>query len=167
MCGEELPASAYAHRFGALAVMSPPIPSTSSSPKFRAEETASLSGSIAFFNDTDHDMPVATHVQFSPSRALPTGGRPSLLISIHDFGDFQFNIPEETAAGNYNGPLLHRLRKPLHLHVGEDSDGNRGIIGRRVTMYRVPSSAADRTPTTVLAEGIVGYNSLPRVEALL
>ncbi|CAK7229300.1 hypothetical protein SCUCBS95973_007174 [Sporothrix curviconia] len=110
MCGDELPASAYAHRFGALAVMSPPI---------------------------------------------------------SDFGDVQLSVPEAPIAGHRCGPLLHRLREPLHLHVGEDQNGNRGIIGRRVSMYRVPASAADRTPATVVAEGIVGYNSLPRMEASL
>lgn len=60
--------------------------------------------------------------------------------------------------------LLHQLRKPLHLHVGEDQDGNPGIIGRRVTMY---ASAAEQTPAIVVAKGIVGYNSLPRMESSL
>ncbi|CAK7272218.1 hypothetical protein SEPCBS119000_005008 [Sporothrix epigloea] len=137
MCGDELPVSAYAHRFGALAVMSPAVSTPSST---SPGEVASLSGSIAFYNDTDHDSSVATHCS--------------------DFDDVQLDVPEAPMA-----PLLRRLRKPLHLHVGEDQDGNRGIIGRRVTMYA--SSDADQIPATAVAEGIVGYNSLPRMESSL
>lgn len=84
-----------------------------------------------------------------------------------DFGDLSLDIPEPPTVTNAaSTPILYRLREPLHLHVGEDRDGNRGIIGRRVTMCRVPSSGS-LSPTMAVAEGIVGFNSLPRAEAAL
>ena len=60
-------------------------------------------------------------------------------------------------------PLDLRLTRPLHLHVGQDEDGNDGIIGRKISVCASKSPA--ETPIRVLAEGIVGFNHLPRVSS--
>lgn len=84
-----------------------------------------------------------------------------------DFGDVRLDVPETSATTiHHYGPVLHRLREPLHLHVGEDRLGNKGIIGRRVTMYHVPPSTSDRTLAMAVSEGIVGFNSLPTEASL-
>ncbi|KIH92012.1 hypothetical protein SPBR_03377 [Sporothrix brasiliensis 5110] len=83
-----------------------------------------------------------------------------------DFGDVQFDETQVSTTSPC-GSVLHRLMEPVHLHVGRDRDGNIGIIGRRVTMYRVPPSAPYRTHAIPVSEGIVGFNSLPRRDASL
>lgn len=58
------------------------------------------------------------------------------------------------------------LRTPLYLHVGPDKNGNNGIIGRRVALWSQSPDSDEHPPTNhattrMLAEGIVGFNSLP------
>ncbi|OAA56540.1 hypothetical protein SPI_07547 [Niveomyces insectorum RCEF 264] len=202
MCGEELPASAYADRFGALAVLSSPMasPDTSvdASPRSTPDDCWAFSGRIAFFNDNDNDCQVATHMRFSPSQPLDPRRSGFLSVHIHGFGDVSHlaasggpahvtsdsttSLQTASDAGSLDhasttaavpatchgpGPVLQRLTQPLYLHVGDDQHGNKGIIGRRITMHCAPSSANRSSSSTVVAEGIVGYNSLPRPVAAL
>lgn len=57
--------------------------------------------------------------------------------------------------GNFKASLDVRLKQPLYLHVGDDAQGNAGIIGRRISLHAAEG-------TRLVAEGIVGYNHLPR-----
>ncbi|EPE08622.1 hypothetical protein F503_04209 [Ophiostoma piceae UAMH 11346] len=176
MCGNDLPASAYAHRFGALAIMRPSaqtlsalssssaVSSPSSSPKRDLEQLSPLAGSVSFFNENDHGCHIATHVHFSPSGAVPSC---PLLLSIGSSGSFgsiaiTLDPSKETRS--------IRLSRPLHLHVGDDKDGNQGIIGHKITMQYGDTPAGRWTPAdhmaTTMAEGIVGFNSLPQKDAL-
>lgn len=93
---------------------------------------------------------------------------PSANTASSEFGDL--SVPHDQSRdvsgaislwpeGSQTGPILHRLEQPLHLHVGQDQHGNKGIIGRRVTVCCAESE--DGLPTRVLAEGIVGYNACP------
>lgn len=165
MCGKELPASAYAHRYGAVAIMSPSpshSPSASatsspdSSPMMGPDQVTSLAGSVNLFNESDPDCSVATHVSFSPTGVVPMC---PLLLSIGSsgyFGSISMTLDPSTETQSV------RLEKPLYLHVGDDQDGKKGIIGHKITMqYRGGSG----NQAITLAEGIVGYNFLPKTGA--
>ena len=153
MCGNDLPVSAYAHRFGALAVMNSPAQSVSSS------SSSVVAGTISFFNEIDHGCHIATHVRFSPSGPVPVCPLILNIGSSGSFGSIAFTLDpsEETQS--------LRLARPLHLHVGYDRDGNQGIVGHKITM-QYGGTPADHMAIT-MAEGIVGFNSLPQRDALL
>lgn len=74
MCGGNEKDLFDPRRFGALAVVKAGPVSQSD---FSSED---LSGQVTFFNDTDHDSHVATHVRFTPNR--PRGSCLDLDLTI-------------------------------------------------------------------------------------
>ncbi|KAH6641306.1 hypothetical protein F5144DRAFT_618869 [Chaetomium tenue] len=165
MCGPETPSSTP--RIGARVDLSSP------------SGRGSL-GNLLFLNPTSPSSAHATHVRFfQPATAKPTTSckspfdDDSLLVSIHLTGDLtkpladaglmqQFTLrspPSSTPSSPINSPHDDgvpngyfeetALGAALSLQVGSD-----GIIGRRVSMRRGEE---------LLADGIVGFNSLPVV----
>ncbi|KAK3297139.1 uncharacterized protein B0H64DRAFT_119095 [Chaetomium fimeti] len=154
MCGPETPSSTP--RIGARVDLSSPT------------GRGSL-GNLLFLNPTSPSSVHATHVRFFHP-AQPAASNPlddSLLVSIHMTGDLtkpladaglmqQFTLHRPNTASNNSphddglgGFEETALGAALSLQVGSD-----GIIGRRVTMRRGEE---------LLADGIVGFNSLPVV----
>lgn len=165
MCGPETPSSTP--RIGARVDLSSPT-------------GRGILGNLLFLNPTSPSSAHATHVRFiQPATSIPPFDD-NLLVSIHMTGDLtkpladaglmqQFTLrrtPTSTPTTTptttpNNNPLTTSradaevqfeetpLSAALSLQVGSD-----GIIGRRVSMRRGGE---------LLADGIVGFNSLPVV----
>ncbi|CAN8106028.1 unnamed protein product [Discula destructiva] len=137
-------------RFGALAVVSP-----SSALEL---ESANLSGHILFFNQSDHKSPMATHVSYTPNETHSCCR--DLVLTIFSTGDLtapskackqinRFTLSQNSCGKTANGSTMQlELERDLLLQVGGD-----GIIGRRIRISTLDS------PTSCMAEGVVGFNS--------
>ncbi|KAF7562793.1 hypothetical protein G7046_g1315 [Stylonectria norvegica] len=148
MCGPE---NTNRPRGGALVALSPPLSNLGSQ--------AIIRGDLAFFTPGSPESTKATHARLTPNEACQMASFSDLYIVIHSTGDLtrracdcglfrRFEFP--TAATLRQSSFVDlRLEKPLSLEVGD-----RGIIGRRVSLYSQPVAGTE----TVLAEGIVGYN---------
>jgi len=86
MCGDDAPLSAYANRFGALAVLStigpsPPHPSPGSSISAEALPLP-LPSTITFYNKGHPESRVATYMKFLPSDIPDLGSHGCLSVTI-------------------------------------------------------------------------------------
>ncbi|KAL1856891.1 hypothetical protein VTK73DRAFT_8214 [Phialemonium thermophilum] len=124
----------------------------------------SILGNLIFLDPSEPHSQRATHVRFTPHEAVDRSH--PLLFSIYSSGDLTRPTDEST--------LLHRFALPDSWARGEVADvaldkpvslsiGGEGIIGRRVSMDQ--ARAGGREP--LLADGVVGYNSLAMATASL
>ncbi|KAK4153050.1 hypothetical protein C8A00DRAFT_43987 [Chaetomidium leptoderma] len=132
-------------------------------------------GNLLFLNPSSPSSRHATHVRFHQPPSSSSSQAPqalsdndeSILVSIHMTGDLtkplcdsglmqQFTLARSSSSSPGSATTTTKeegvemaLGEALWLNVGHD-----GIIGRRVSM---------RKGEELLADGIVGFNSLPAV----
>ncbi|KAM3551185.1 hypothetical protein MY1884_007843 [Beauveria asiatica] len=161
MCGG--PETVHRPRGGALVALNPPR---------GASPTSLFSGDLTFHTPGQPNSAEATHVRLAfdeekPERLLPS----DLCVIIHTGGDLTMKATDcglfrqlrlsaarsEGGGGGGGGAqdtfLEWPLPQALSLQVGSE-----GIIGRRVSVY-AERDRDERRERTVLAEGIVGFNS--------
>ncbi|OAA47174.1 hypothetical protein BBO_02629 [Beauveria brongniartii RCEF 3172] len=162
MCGG--PETVHRPRGGALVALNPPR---------GASPTALLiSGDLTFHTPGQPNSTEATHARLAfdeeqPERLLPS----DLCVIIHTGGDLtmktsdcglfrQLRLSATRSVGGGGGGggaqdafFEWPLPQALSLQVGSD-----GIIGRRVSVY-AEEDGDEQRERTVLAEGIVGFNS--------
>ncbi|KAK4203012.1 hypothetical protein QBC40DRAFT_275259 [Triangularia verruculosa] len=153
MCGEETPSN---------------LPRVGARVDFYSSSTRQPLGNLLFHNPSIPSSSSATHVRFSsPSSAcssrssspIPEYRDDDVLVSIHVSGDMSKPIRESGLLQQFTLPSTSgedgcevALREELSLVVGI------GIIGRRVSMTKGDE---------VLADGIIGFNTLPDSMACL
>ncbi|KAM0664260.1 hypothetical protein ACQRIU_006843 [Beauveria bassiana] len=156
MCGG--PETVHRPRGGALVALNPPR---------GASPTALLTGDLTFHTPGQPNSTEATHARLAfdekqPERLLPS----DLCVIIHTGGDLTMNASDcglfrqlrlsatrSTSGGAQDAFFEWSLPQALSLQVGSE-----GIIGRRVSVYAEHRDER-REQRTVLAEGIVGFNS--------
>ncbi|KAM0744554.1 hypothetical protein ACQRIT_001043 [Beauveria bassiana] len=160
MCGG--PETVHRPRGGALVALNPPR---------GASPTALLTGDLTFHTPGQPNSTEATHARLAfdekqPERLLPS----DLCVIIHTGGDLTMNASDcglfrqlrlsatrsSSGGGAHQDPFFFEwpLPQALSLQVGSE-----GIIGRRVSVYAEDRDDERREQRTVLAEGIVGFNS--------
>ncbi|XWW92782.1 hypothetical protein V2A60_000709 [Cordyceps javanica] len=153
MCGG--PETVHRPRGGALVALNPPRDGGASS--------TTMTGDLTFHTPGQPDSTEATHARLAFDELPGMSSLPSdFHVVIHAGGDLTKNASEcgmfrqlRLSAHNPDAGgtafLEWPLPQALSLQVGSD-----GIIGRRVSVYADDERRSDRT---VLAEGIVGFNS--------
>ncbi|KAM3510451.1 hypothetical protein MY11210_005904 [Beauveria gryllotalpidicola] len=154
MCGG--PETLHRPRGGALVALNPPR---------GASPTALLTGDLTFHTPGQPNSTEATHARLAfdeeqPERLLPS----DLCVIIHTGGDLTMKASDcglfrklrlsatRSARGARDAFFEWPLPQALSLQVGSE-----GIIGRRVSVYA--ENRQELRERTVLAEGIVGFNS--------
>ncbi|KAJ6779399.1 hypothetical protein PWT90_03954 [Aphanocladium album] len=148
MCGG--PETVNRPRGGALVALNPP----------RGASSTAITGDLTFHTPGQPDSMEATHARLAFDEHLETSIPSDLHVVIHSGGDLTKTASDcglfrqlrlsanEAGSGAFlEWPLQHSLS----LQVGSE-----GIIGRRVSVYSEDSQQSERT---ILAEGIVGFNS--------
>ncbi|KAM3435404.1 hypothetical protein MY4824_004870 [Beauveria thailandica] len=159
MCGG--PETVHRPRGGALVALNPPR---------GASPTSLFSGDLTFHTPGQPNSAEATHARLAfdeeqPERLLPS----DLVVIIHTGGDLTMKASDcglfrqlrlsaarsESSGGGAQDAFFFEwpLPQALSLQVGSE-----GIIGRRVSVY-AERHRDEQRERTVLAEGIVGFNS--------